>query len=152
MHPATNHRVLLPDPEFFIQLTQNFAGVLAASIGVLALKHSGAAIWSLLIGAAVSAANFWLLSHSIPKLLRPDPADAPLSETGRVVRRALLEFVGRYVILGGVAYLAVRNHSVNLMGFAWGLSLPVFAIMVQGIRMAFSVQRVKSASSGLPAD
>ena len=145
MHPGTSHRVPLPDPEFFIQLRQNFVALLAASVGVLALKHSGTAVWSLLIGAAASAANFWLLSHSIPKLLSPDLAEELPSRTGRVVRRALFEFVGRYVVLGGITYLAVRVTSVNLMGFAWGLSLPIFAIMVQGIRMAFSVQRVKSA-------
>lgn len=132
MPPATNHQVHLPDPEFFIQLGQNFVALLAASMAVLALKYNGAAIWSLLIGAAVSAANFWLLSRSIPKLLRPGTAEGLPVQTSRVARRALIEFVARYVILGGVAYLAVRSHSVDLMGFAWGLSLPIFAIMVRG--------------------
>jgi ATP synthase I subunit len=145
MNSGKIDRVHLPDPEFFMQLSQNFVVLLAASMGVLVLKHSGAAVWSLLIGAAVSTANFCLLSHSIPKLLRPDLSDVPKPQTARVVRRALFEFVGRYVILGGVTYLAVRNHSVNVLVLAWGLSLPIFAIMVQGIRMAFSVRRVKSA-------
>jgi ATP synthase I chain len=119
--------------------------LLVACVGFLAVRHSGPPLWSLLIGAALSAANFWLLSHSIPKLLRPDLAAAPSSQTRRIVRRALFEFVVRFVVLGGVTYLSVRSHSMNLMGFAAGLSLPVFAIMVQGVRMAFSVQRVKSA-------
>jgi hypothetical protein len=145
MNPGKSDQVSLPDPEFFMQVSQNFVVLLVASVGVLAMRQSGPAVWSLLIGAAVSAANFWLLSHSIPKLLRPDLSAAPAFETGRIVRRALLEFVGRYGVVGGVAYLAVRNHSVNLMVFAIGLSLPILAIMVQGIRMAFSVERVKSA-------
>lgn len=145
MNPRSNSLSHLPDPTFFAELLQNYVVLLAASVSVLTIRHNIAGAGSLLIGSLVSAANFWLLSNSIPKLVRADLAAASTSRTGRIVRRALFEFLGRYVMVGGVAYLAIRSHSIHLMAFAIGLSLPVFAIMIQGIRLTLSLQRAKSA-------
>jgi|GEM_PF-5740007 len=145
MNPRGNSPTHLPDPTFFAQLIQNYVVLLVASVGVLSIRHNIAGAGSLLIGALISAANFRLLSHSIPRLVRADLAAAPTSRTSRIVRRALFEFLGRYVMVGGVAYLAIRNHSIHLMAFAMGLSWPIFAIMIQGVRLTFSIPRAKSA-------
>ncbi len=136
---------LLPDRHFFVQLLQNSAVLLAVSLAILAREHDAIGAWSLVLGAVVSAANFWVLSVSIPKLLRADLATAPTSRADRVVRRALVEFVARYAVVGAVAYLAIHWHWVHVETFAMGLSLPVFAIMIQGLRLALSRERFSSA-------
>lgn len=141
MNPINNVWAQLPDRRFYTQLMQNFAITLAASLLYLGARHDGVGAGSLLLGAVVSAANFGLLSKSIPKLVRADLAAAPGSRNDSIVRRALGEFVVRYVIVGVVAYLATRSHSVHLVAFAMGLSLPIFAIMIQGLRMTFTGHR-----------
>jgi hypothetical protein len=145
MMPRNKIFNFLPDREFFAGLCLNFAVLLGASIVILVIRHDGSGVWSLTLGATVSAVNFWLLSTSIPKLLRPDLEMAPNPRTGRIVRRALFEFVGRYVVLGAAVYFAIRSRTVHLVAFAMGLSLPIFAIMIQGVRMTFSAGRIKSA-------
>jgi hypothetical protein len=136
---------LLPDRHFFVQLLQNSAVLLAVSLVVFARGRDAIGAWSYIVGAAVSAANFWVLSVNIPKLLRADLATAPTSHADCVVRRALVEFVGRYAVVGAVAYFAIHWHWVHLESFAMGLSLPVFAIMIQGLRLALSRERFSSA-------
>lgn len=132
---------LLPDRHFFAQLLQNFVLLLVASLLILAHAHNGVGAWSFAAGAVVSAANFWLLSVSIPKLVRPETAGAALmSRTGNVVRRALIEFLLRYVGVGVVAYGAIHWHWVHLEAFAMGLSLPIFGIMIQGLRLVLARQ------------
>lgn len=144
MNSENNFLDQLPDRHFYTALLQNFAGLLLLSLAILAMKHNGVGAWSFFLGAAVSGINFWLLSHSIPKMVRADLAAAPSSRTQRIVRRALIEFLGRYLVVGVVAYFAIRSRSVHLMAFAMGLSLPIFSIMVQGIRITLTDYRVKS--------
>lgn len=134
----------VPDPHFYAQLAQNFAVLLVTAVTYLALQHDRGGVWSLLVGAAASAANFWLLSISIPKLVRTDLATAAPSRTRQIVRRAIFEFVVRYGVLGGAAFLAVRHHAVHLLALVMGFSLPIFAIMIQGIRLTVTGPRVKS--------
>ncbi len=130
----------LPDPEFYAQLTQNFALLMVCSVAYLGLTHNLRGAASFVVGALVSAGNFWLLSHSIPRLVGPDLA-VSTRRTSRVVRRALLEFLGRYVVVGAVAFWAIRYHGISLEAFAMGLSLPVFAVMLQAVRMMVSLLR-----------
>ena len=145
MSTKNNFFAGVPDPHFYAQLSQNFSVLLVAAVTYFVVEHDRSGMWSLLVGAAASAINFWLLSISIPKLVRTDLATAAPSRTRQIVRRAIFEFVVRYVVLGGAAFLAVRHHAVHLMALAMGFSLPIFAIMIQGIRLTVPWPRVKSA-------
>lgn len=146
MPPTLECFAHLPDQRFFAQLLQNFAALLIISVSVLVLRQHGEGVGSLLLGAAVAALNFWLLSSSIPKLVRTDLAVAPNARTGRIVRRTLVEFVGRYLVVGMVAYWGIRNPMVHPRALVVGLSLPIFAIMIQGIRLVFASEAPHSIS------
>lgn len=137
---------LFPDRHFFIQLLENSVALLAVSLIVFAAKRDGIGAWSWVLGATLSAANFWLLSLSIPKLLRPGSSEAASGHTRQTVRRALFEFVIRYLGVGVVAYFAIHGGWVHLAPFAMGLSLPIFALMVQAVRLTVEGMRSNSTS------
>ncbi len=144
MSEKNSYLAQMPDAQFYRQLVQNFLALSVVAIGLLAAHRNPAGVWSFAVGAVLSAVNFWLLSISIPKLVRADLAAAPSSRTGHIVRRAIFEFVLRYIVVGVVAFVAIRYDAVHVLAFTVGLSLPIFAIMIQGIRMTVSTLRVKS--------
>lgn len=146
MTPTLDRFAHLPDQRFFVQWLQNFAALLFVSVFYLAIRQHGGGVSSLLLGAAVSAINFWLLSNSIPKLVRADLATAPSARTRRIVRRALVEFIGRYLVVGAVAYWGIQSPAMHHMALVLGLSLPIFAILIQGIRLLLASEAPRSIS------
>ncbi|MDD5543806.1 MAG: ATP synthase subunit I [Acidobacteriia bacterium] len=135
-----------PDRHFFNQLLENSAVLLVIALLVFAARRDVLGAGSWVLGTVLSAANFWLLSLSIPKLLRPAGTEAATQHARRAVRRALFEFVIRYVAVGVVAYFAIHGGWVRLEPFALGLSLPIFALMIQAVRLTVEGLRSDSTS------
>jgi len=114
-----------------------------ACIALIAAIYLGGmeATGGVLIGASVACLNFWWMKRSIITLTDVYSAAIAKQDSTLAARKPdvpvlpqAIRFFLRYLLIGSVAFVMMKNHRNAAFGFFSGLALPISALMVEGFR------------------
>jgi hypothetical protein len=109
-------------------------GAMAVAALIIARGSPGPAV-GVLGGGLLVGTSYWLLKAGVSNLSAAIVADGGTAVRAR--RRRVLSLVGRYALLGFMAYVMIARLRLHPLGLLAGASSIVAAVTVEAVRLFF---------------
>jgi len=101
----------------------------------LGLTRGVAAPLGVLGGGLLIGVSYWAIKSSVTALTQAAAGPARAWRTRRVVVRTVVQFVGRYALLGLLAYVMIGRLRLHPIGLLAGVSSVVAAAAIEAARL-----------------
>jgi hypothetical protein len=97
------------------------------------------AVYGVVLGSTVAAINFWWMQQSITALTnaysdamqRQENMELAASKPQVPLQPKAVKFFLRYLLIGSVAFVMMKDHRDAALGFFVGLGLPIAALLME---------------------
>lgn len=139
---------------FYRGVVRDLAILALAAASVSFLWRGTDALIGVLFGSIAAAVNFWWMQQSIIALTNAysiaiqgqENMELAASKPKVPLQPQALKFFLRYLLIGSVTFVIMKNHRDAALGFFTGLALPIVALLLESILQLFPSSNKTKAS------